>query len=388
MVGRKQKMSDLERIIRRIKEGRLKELVGEWLWMYTYVRRYWLMIVIYTALGGFGSLMGLGISMVSRNLVDAVTGQSAGNIAQAACIYVGIGVAQIFINLIKTRISLKIRLEINNGIRKDIYSQILHTDWEALAGYRTGEFLYRVNGDAGMVSNSILTFIPNMVSVFISFGGAFLVMMKNDPWMALIALIGAPVTFLSSRRMTKKIREYQYRNQDVSTNRMSFDQETFQNLQTIKAFNMIDRFTEKLQKIQEESMVLALEQNKFQAGMTIMNSLVGQTIGYLCYGFAVFRLWRGDITYGTMTMFVSMAGSLRGSFSGIIGLIPSAIRAGTSAGRIMQMVTLPREDNTFSEEAKKMCERSRACGIQVVMDQVSFRYEENHPVYENVDFHA
>ena len=117
-------MSEIKRIFGRIREGRLKELTTQWMWMYVYVRRYWWLIAIY---------MGLGTSIVSRDLVDAVTGSSGGKILEAAVFYVGVGVSQIFVNLIKGRISLRIRLKITNEIREDIYSQILHTDWASLS---------------------------------------------------------------------------------------------------------------------------------------------------------------------------------------------------------------------------------------------------------------
>ena len=381
-------MADVKRILDRIREGKLKELAGEWMWMHIYVRRYWWLIAVYTGLGSLGSFLGLGTSMVSRELVDAVTGTSGGAILEAAALYVGVGVSQIFINLVKGRISLKIRLKITNEIREDIYSQILHTDWESLSGYRTGDFLYRVNGDAGIVSGNILNFIPNLVSICISFGGAFLVMVQNDPWMALIALAGAPVTFLSSRKTTKKMREYQSENQNAATDKMSFDQETFQNLQIIKAFGLVDRFTERLHKIQQDSMDMALAQNKYQSGAMVLNSLIGQLVGYLCYGFAIYRLWRGEITYGTMTMFVSMAASLRGSFNAIIGLVPTVIRVGTSAGRIMEMVNLPREEAEFSQEAEAVRKEAGVSGVEVRMDQVTFQYEEGRPVYQEANFAA
>ena len=54
-------------------------------------------------------------------------------------------------------------------------------------------------------------------------------------------------------------------------------------------------------------------QNKFQSKMTILTGFIGQLIGYACYGFAAYRLWQGDISYGTMTLYVSMSFSERGS---------------------------------------------------------------------------
>ena len=252
-------MGGIKHIIQRINEGRLQQLMGEILWMYVYVRRYWLMIGIYILLGASGSVLSLGTSVVSKDLVDAITGVNSMEIIRVACTYVGVGVGQIFINAVKSRLSLKVRLKVTNEIRADIYEQVLQTNWESLARYRSGDLLYRVNGDAGMVDNTILTFLPNVVTTVISFGGAFIIVVQNDPWMALIALMGAPISFLTSRYSARKMRDFQRENQNVASDRTVFDQETFQNLQFIKAFGMVERVTEKFHKIQDESVRIALD---------------------------------------------------------------------------------------------------------------------------------
>ncbi len=66
-------MKKIKHIIKRIKEGRLKELFEQLAWMAIYVRRYWWLIAIYTFLMTSGSLLSLGSTVVSRDLVDAVT---------------------------------------------------------------------------------------------------------------------------------------------------------------------------------------------------------------------------------------------------------------------------------------------------------------------------
>lgn len=379
-------MASVRHYIQRIKEGRLRQIMGEVLWMYAYVRRYWLLIGVYILLGASGSVLGLGTSVVSKDLVDAITGVNSMEIVRVAGTYVGVGVSQIFINAVKSRLSLKVRLKVTNEIRGDIYEQVLRTNWESLAKYRSGDLLYRVNGDAGMMANTILTFLPNVVTTLISFGGAFVIVVQHDPWMALIALMGAPISFLTSRYSAKKMREFQRENQNVASDRTVFDQETFQNLQFIKAFGMIDRVTEKFHRIQQETVDLSLKQNRFQQSMTIATSLVGQAVGYACYGFAAFRLWQGEISYGTMTMFVSMAGALRGSFSGILGLMPMVIRAGISAERIMEITSLPRDSMEDREEADEIRRKGQESGVYVRMENVSFAYEEEDWIYQDASF--
>lgn len=381
-------MKKIKHIIKRIKEGRLKELFEQLAWMAIYVKRYWWLIAIYTFLMTSGSLLSLGSTVVSRDLVDAVTAGNTQIIFSVVFTYVGVGVGQIFINVIRTRISLKIQLKIQNEIREDIFKQIMQTDWEALSEYRTGDLLYRINGDAGMVANSILTFIPTVISVFISFFSGFWIMIQNDYMMAVIALMGAPISLITSRYTMAKMREYTKRNQDFSSNKMAFDQETFQNLQMIKAFGLVPRFIDNFHEVTQESMKISLDQNKFQSLTTIITSLVGQVIGYACYGYALFRLWQGEISYGTMTMFVGMAGSLRGSFSSIVNLAPTLIRACINAQRIIEIITLPRERIQDDKKAKDILSVAGSSGVEILMDNVSFWYQEGQPVYENACFYA
>lgn len=380
--------STIKRYLKRIKEGRLEELISQWLWMGSYIKRYWLLIGVYTFLGASGSFLGLGTSMASKNLVDAVTGQSSQKIVTVIVVYVGVGVSQLFINAFKTRLSLRISMKVSNEIRSDIFAKILRTDWEGLSKYHTGDLMYRINGDSYTVSNNILTYIPNVVSVIITFGGAFIVMVKNDIIMALIALAGAPISFLSTRFSMRKMREFQIKQQNLQSQKTSFNQETFQNMQMIKAFGLVDYFINKFKEVQDESLNMAMIQNKFQIRMTILTGFIGQLIGYACYGFAAYRLWQGEISYGTMTLYVSMSASLRGSFSSVLNLFPTAMRAGISAGRIMEIIELPRESIEDEQEARKILKKARDVGIEVKMKDVSFAYGDNPPVYKGANLIA
>ena len=356
--------------------------------MARYIRKFWLLIGGYTLLNMTGSALGLLTTMASRSLVDSVTGHNSGMLGLAAAAYVGVGVGQIFVSAIRSRTSLKINLHISQAIRLDIFDQVIQTDWEPLSEYRPGDIQYRLNGDVMVVINNILTFIPSLASMLVSFGGAFVVMVQNDPVMAVIALCGAPISLLVSRYNIIKMREYQKKNQEFASQNVSFNQELFQNLQTIKAFGLVDTFTNRYREQQQTSVRIQLDRNKYQQLGNIMTSLVGQAIGYACYGFAIFRLWQGEISYGTMTMLVGMAGSLRGSFSSVVNLVPSALRACISAGRVMEITGLPRETAAVSPELQRILARARDTGILVEMHDVTAAYAKDKPIYTGAEFRA
>lgn len=371
----------IKRIVQRIREGRLQELAAQWGWMAQYIRRFWVQIGAFTLLSMSSSALGLLTTMVSRLLVDSVTGHVSAALGFAAIAYVGVGIVQILTSALRSHISLKLNLKISNEIKFDIFHQVIQSDWESLSEYRPGDIQYRLNGDVMVIINNVLTFLPSLASMLVSFGGAFVVMVQNDWVMAAIALCGAPISLIASRYNMLKMREYQEKNQEFASSNVSFNQELFHNLQTIKAFGLVDVFTRRFQGMQEQSVRIQLESNRYQQLGSIATSLVGQAVGYACYGFAIYRLWQGEITYGTMTMLVGMAGSLRGSFSSVVNLVPTAIRAGISAGRIMELTGLPREVASDTPKLRSMYAHSRETGVTVKMEGVTVGYSQDKPVY-------
>ena len=365
-----------------------KKILSAWKWIYCYVQKYWLQILLYTGLGLFGTVFGLLSSVVSKNLIDAVTGVRTGAIGWAAAAYAGLGISRIVLNLINGRISLKIQTKVKHEIQADVFDQIMRTDWESMSDYTTGDLLVRANGDAMTIAGSVLSFLPSAVTSICNFIGAFVIVCRHDPAMALIALAGAPVTFLTSQYRLTKMRAFQKENQNLYSQKMTFDQETFQNVQDIKAFNLIDRFSAKMRDLQEKSLDLSLRQYRYQSITSLIVSLTGLAVSYGCYGFAIYRLWQGRISFGTMTLFVSMASSLTGSFSSVVNLVPTAIRAATSAERIMEVVQLPREYFIYGDQAEQIRKTARTQGVYFRAENFAFHYKDGREVYTESSLEA
>lgn len=376
------------KLIKKLFSKNWSKIFVSWKWIYQYIKKYRLQILIYTLLGLVGTAFGLLGSVVSKNLIDAVTGFNSGSIGWTFALYAGLGVSRIFINIVTGRISLLIQTKVQNEIQADVFDQVLLTDWESMSDYSMGELLIRTTGDTSSVANNVLSFIPMAVTTIANFIGAFIIVCTHDPIMALLALSGAPITFLTSRYRLAKMKDFQMQNQEMAGKKMTFEQETYLNIQSIKAFGLIDRFSEKMRQLQQESLALSLRQYKYQSWTSIITSLTALAVSYACYGFAVFRLWQGDISYGTMTLFVSMSSSLSGSFSSLVSLIPTAIRAATSAERIMDIVKLPRESHGDSKKAEKICRQGKEKGVLVRMQDLSFSYKDGRTVFQNVALQA
>ena len=105
-------------------------------------------------------------------------------------------------------------------------------------------------------------------------------------------------------------------------------------------------------------------------------SIVGLVVSYSCYGWGVYRLWQGAITYGTMTLFLQISGKLTSAFSMLVSLVPNAISIATAAGRVMEVTTLPSEEDKDGERAIALFEKAKKTGVSVTAESVTYTYKD------------
>lgn len=361
-------------IIEKIKNGMLKEMYIEGKWIAKYIYKYKWGVVFYIFLGILGTILGLISSVFSKNLIDAVTGHDSENIGVIIATIIGMGLGSIILEAVTGRISAKINIKVGNEIRADIYDKIINTDWESMSSFHSGDLLTRLTGDATTVADSVLGWIPNLITKLVQFICIFAVIMYYDPTMAVLSLLSAPITILVSKSLMLKMRKFNKASREISSEMMAFNEETFQNLQSIKAFNLINVFSNRLRGVQEKAKKVGLEYNKFSIYTYCFMSVVGMVVYYSCFGWGVYRLWTGHITYGTMTLFLQLSSKLSSSFSDLINVVPSAIGATTAAGRIMEVVELPRENIKDDSIVDTMCTNLDDNGISVKVEDGYFKY--------------
>lgn len=369
-------------IIHKLKKGSFQELKRECLWVWQYICRYRGAVVVHILLGVLGILMSLGSSVASKYLIDAVISYDTGVIGAAIALMLGMSLGNIVMKSVSTRVGAAINIRVQNEIQGEIYRRILTTDWQSLEAFRNGDLLNRISSDATTISGGVTGFIPSLISSAVQFIGAFAVILVYDPVMAIIALIGVPLTGLCSSMLLRSMRKNSREMKDMYSDVVSFQQDSFQNITTIKAFGVTDWFAGQMGGVQKKYKDKYLEYSRFSVWVSALMSLLS-LIGYAgCFGWGVYRLWMGRISYGEMTMFMQLSSMLGAAFSAMIGLVPSGISISTSAGRIMAVVQMPEEDMQLQDGFEE--ERS----YTLELSSVNFHYQGGEPVLKLVDFEA
>ncbi|MBQ9833163.1 MAG: ABC transporter ATP-binding protein [Clostridia bacterium] len=361
----------------------LTSLMSEIKWMYGYAKKYWKFVLVHIVLGIVSTVMGLLSTLASKYLIDAVTGAGDMPIVQAACIMIGMTAGSIISKAVCSRIGARISIKVQNEIQYEVYEKIMSAQWEEISEYRSGDLLNRLNGDVSTVANGIIGLLPSLITHIVQFAGALVIILNYDPIMALIALIGAPVTVTVSNILLKKMRAYNHEMRRMSSEIMAFWDESFQNMESIKAFDVNDKYESNMVSLQDKYKNTYLKFNIFSIKTSSLMSVLGAVVSFSCMGWGVYRLWSGVITFGTMTLFLQLASMLSSAFSQLVSLVPSGISAATSAGRIMPVCSLEKEKYESEQMANEVEKEARQNGISIELDNATFAYKGSRDVLKN-----
>ena len=359
-----------------------RQLKRELLWLLARIKHYRKQILTIGLLGLIGTAMGLASSVASKYLIDAVTGFGSDLLARSAVIMGIMMLGSLVFQGISSRIGATVHVRVRNEMQHNTYTRILRAGWEVLEPYRSGDLLNRLSSDVTTISDGVINFLPALISSSVKFLGAFCIIVYYDPTMALIALAGVPVTLVLSRVLMRKMRHHNLQMKELSGEVMSFQEDSFRNLTSIKAFSLTQRFESTLQQLQGTYIDAYLHYNAFQISMSSFLSLVGMVVTTSCFAWGIYQLWNGSITYGSMTLFLQLASTLRGSFSNLVSLAQQVISMTTSAGRIMAVEDLPAETLTVPQG---LCEET---ALDIEIQQVSFRYRQGETVLDPFDMTA
>ena len=184
----------------------------------------------------------------------------------------------------------------------------------------------------------------------------------------------------------RKNKEYRKRVLEMNSKLMTFEVETFYNLDTIKSFGITEKYGRELKKWQGRYRDHSLNYNLFQIKTNILTTLISTMVSFVAFGYCLFRLWTDAISYGTMTLFLQQRSALSSQFNSLVGIIPGMLNSSVSAHRIRELVQLPKE--RYDPETAKLLAEVAPDGLAVRMKDVHFAYEENQQVITDSDFIA
>lgn len=327
-------------------------------WIIQYTRPYIGKIILMMLITLAQTIMTLVMVQVTKTIIDNATGGNS--FVNLIIIYivmiVGMQILEIFMSLFSTILNERFSF----GIRKQIYEKIIKSHWMDVRKYHTGDLMTRLTSDAGNIADGIIGTIPNIIQLCIELILIFFMLFYYSHLLAIFALLVAPVAAVSTWWFGKKLRKLQVKLQESEAAYRSFMQESLANLLIVKAFANEDYSMEKLTKLRENRFYWLYKRTKMGVVTSTAMSFSFQ-IGYIvAFAYGALQISRKVITYGTMSVFISLVNRVQAPIMGLAQQIPKVVSILASAGRIMELQNIPLEE----KEAKNI--KAERIGIEVM----------------------
>ncbi len=361
----------------RWKDGTFSEILDDWKWIFTYSRKYKGPIVFYILLGVLSTTLGLAGAVTSKYVIDIITGHQASKLWLLITISVSSTLLGLVLNSLLGRILLKLSIRINNDVQCDIFNKIIDANWSSLNQFESGDILNRFSNDVKTVASNAVSWLPTILVTIYRFLATFFVILHYDWIMALFAFATAPFLLLASRVVLRRQREHGKLVRKMASEVMSFELETFYNMDTIKSFGITDQYSGRLRDWQEKYKKVNLDYNLFTIKTNVFLTLTGSAVSMGAFGYCLYQLWTDAITYGTMTLFLQQTSALSNAFQKLVGIIPNFLSASVSAHRVRELVELPKEVHIL--ESRTLHEKAEQ-GFTVELRNLDFAYVEDRTV--------
>jgi ABC-type multidrug transport system fused ATPase/permease subunit len=264
-----------------------------------------------------------------------------------------------------------------------MFDRVQRSLWLELSRFHSGDVVTRLTSDISSIASGLITMIPNIIVTGIQFLIAFGILFYFDKILALLALVLGPVGALLALVFRRAYRIYQTKLRESESEYRSFMQEAISNMVVTKTFQREDYNHAYMHDIRSRRMDIVMKSARLSALMSSVMRIVYR-IGYLgAFCWCAYRISVGAITYGTMTVFISMVGSVQGSISSLGSVLPSFYSMMVASRRVIRIVNIQDEDyegpDTQPEKVEVEVRDVSFCYNRkkgrIVLDHVNFKVE-------------
>lgn len=333
-------------------------------WLANYTKPYIPSLALLMAINAASSGISVGMAVIGKEIIDAAT--NGGKIANKIVLYVVIIIVVQIVSILSSLLSVMVNEKFSFGIRKQVYEKILNSSYHEVQKYHTGDLMTRFTSDCGNIANGIASILPSIITLIVEFVITFGVLMHYDPVLAVFALLIAPIGGIMSIWLGRKLKKLQVKVQETESDYRSFIQESLSNILIIKTFCYEQASSNRLTELRNERFYWVFKKTKM--GLVASSAIgLGFQGGYiLAFAWGAAKLSAKKITYGTMSVFLTLVNRIQSPILGLANTIPSIVSVLASAGRVMELQDLPLE--------KRLEDKLEPTKVGVEIQNLTFGY--------------
>lgn len=343
-------------------------------WMFKQTKPFKFQITVMLFISLFSLSLSFIGTIIGKHIVDATT---SGQLNIKYIIYmIGSTIFSILFSSFTRIFSDYVNEKFSFGLRCKMFDRVQRCVWQELSKFHSGDIVTRLTSDVSAVSGGLISLVPSIIVTAIQLIASFGILFYFDRPLALFALIIGPVGTISMIFFKKKYSYYQKKLRETESEYRSFMQESLANVGVVKTFQCEDSNSEYMQNIRQSRMHVIMKTSRLSALMSAFMRLIFSTGYVVAFCWSAYRISAGMITYGTMTIFLTLVSQVQSSISSLGQIFPQLYGMIISAKRINEVIEI--------ESEKYSGKKDIPSSISVEINNLTFAYNKKN-ILENLN---
>ncbi|KRN57306.1 ABC transporter ATP-binding protein [Carnobacterium divergens] len=325
------------------------------------------------------TLAGLAVPLLTKNLIDgfSMASISVGLIA----LIIGAFIFQALISSIGSFMLGYVGEEIVAKLRKQVWNKLITLKVQYYENTKTGETVSRLINDTTTVKMLVADQFPSFITSIISMVGALIILTIMDWRMMLMIFISVPIVMLVLMPVGRMMHKIAKKLQKETAAFTGITSQTLSEIRLVKASN-----GETVEKEHGEDGIkklfnIGVSEAKVQSviGPIMILVMMSIFVGILTYG--ALRVADGSLSNGTLIAFLLYLVQIIAPAAQFAQFFSQLQKTKGSTERLSEILAMEAEDFTVGEAVD-------VTGKEIKVEDVSFAYDEAHPILKNISFVA
>ena len=285
---------------------------------------------------------------ICKQLVDsavaAFSGAGLQNVSKWFICLVAVVLVRVALNALRAYVQTKTEIRMKNSLRRKLFGIMLRMQSDGSAKHHSGDIINRIQEDVRVVSSAIVGALPNFIGTSLQFVAAVAFLVYMDARLALAVVVVVPLGLLIGKYISGRIRKLTLDIRKSDSMVQAHVQESIQHLTLLQSLEYADATAVELDDLQGTLYSGEIRRTKFSVVSRLFVSLAFQTGYIIAFMWGVLGISHGTVTYGMMTAFLQLVGQIQRPLLEMSTQIPSIIHSTASIDRIMELESLPQED--------------------------------------------
>ncbi len=323
-----------------------------------------------------GTLCGVYAPSLQSRAIDIIAGARGGSLvrtlARMLAVYLVYSGCQLFQGLISAQLSQRLV----RRMREELFGKIVDLPIRYLDTHSHGDVMSRMTNDLENISTTVSQSLPSLVSGVLTVIGTVAIMLYYCWQLALLSCITVLLTLLATRLLSKEVRKFSRRRQQLLGQLNGTVEEMISGYRTVVAYNRQDATVASFCATSDSLTRAGIRTDAFSGVMGPVMNCIGNIGFVIIAAFGGYFAIRGLISVGIISAFIVYAKQFSrpiNELAQIYGQLQTAI-----AGAERVFIVLDEQDEPMDGAALE-----DGGDATVTFRNVDFSYVPGHPVIRN-----